>query len=141
MPTSYLRAEWVGTMKADHTLYSLHSLRKASATLAHSGGCSELEVQRHGGGRRVHIKPTSQWTITKSMTFYPLLLINHFFIYQPHPPFVFIFLQVWPIYISSYTFLHYLIQFYHTIITTYLIKYQIINFRRPACVLLLCSMR
>ena len=52
IPTSYLRGEWARIMRAigaDHTLYSLHSLRKASATLAHSGGCSELEVQRHGG--------------------------------------------------------------------------------------------
>ena len=52
MPTSYLRAEWVRTMHrigVNHTKYSLHSLRKASATLAHFGGCSELEVQRHGG--------------------------------------------------------------------------------------------
>ena len=52
MPTSYLRSAWVRTMRiigADPNMYSLHSLRKASATLAHSGGCSELEVQRHGG--------------------------------------------------------------------------------------------
>ena len=52
IPTSYLRAEWARIMRsigADHTIYSLHSLRKASATKAHSGGCSELEVQRHGG--------------------------------------------------------------------------------------------
>ena len=52
MPTSYIRAEWARTLNRigeDHTVYSLHSLRKASATLAHSGGCSELEVQRHGG--------------------------------------------------------------------------------------------
>ena len=52
IPTSYLRAEWARTMSrvgADHTKFSLHSLRKASTTVAHSGGCSELEVQRHGG--------------------------------------------------------------------------------------------
>ena len=33
----------------DRRRLSLHSLRKASATLAHTGGCSDLEVQRHGG--------------------------------------------------------------------------------------------
>ena len=52
MPTSHLRAVWGRTLTqigADPTIYSLHSLRKASATLAHSGGCSDLEMQRHGG--------------------------------------------------------------------------------------------
>ena len=52
VPTSYLRAEWgrimtrIGQSTAQ---YSLHSLRKAAATTAYGGGCTELEVQRHGG--------------------------------------------------------------------------------------------
>ena len=48
IPTSYLRTEWTCTVKkmgVDHTLYSLHGLRKASATPPHMGGCSDLEVQ------------------------------------------------------------------------------------------------
>ena len=62
-----------------------------------------------------------------------------------HPPFNFSTTHIHiyfirPIYISFYTILHHLLQFSQTTITTYFIKYQIINIRRPACVLLSCSM-
>ena len=50
--TAFLRAEWAAAVMragADHKQYSLHSLRKVSVTEAYAEGCSELEVQRHGG--------------------------------------------------------------------------------------------
>ena len=66
VPTSYLRARWGQLMRSigqNTDLYSLHSLRKASVTTAYGGGCSELEVQRHGGwsskAHRAYIKTIS----------------------------------------------------------------------------------
>ena len=50
--TAYLRSIWAQALRAvgsSHVLYGLHSIRKASATQAVMGGCSELEVQNHGG--------------------------------------------------------------------------------------------
>ena len=74
MPTSYIWAEWARTLNhigEDHTLYSLHSLRKASATLAHSGGCTVLEVQRHGGwsstGYKTYIQTDSTNVLSQSL--------------------------------------------------------------------------
>ena len=66
MPTSYLRGQWAKMLNAigeSTSKYSLHSLRKASATTAYHGGYSELEVQRHGGwssnAHRIYIRTDS----------------------------------------------------------------------------------
>ena len=71
VPTSYLRAEWGRIMQRigqSATQYSLHSLRKAAATTAYGGGCTELEVQRHGGwsssAYRAYVKTQANKKIT-----------------------------------------------------------------------------
>ena len=52
IPNSHLRAAWGAAVRragADPSMYSLHSLRKTAATAAFRAGCTELEIQRHGG--------------------------------------------------------------------------------------------
>ena len=106
IPTSYLRAECKCTLKkmgVDHTL----CLRKASATPAHSGGCSDL------AGRLVLTSPTSKQTLTKSMTFYLNHLINHSIILLSSPTQPIFLTLAGLVYLLSqlYTILPHLIQF------------------------------
>ena len=54
VPCSLVKKTWdtaLHVVGVDITTYSLHSLRKAAATQAHAKGCTETEIQRHGGWR------------------------------------------------------------------------------------------
>ena len=75
IPTSHLRTVWSATLKAvggDPRMHSLHSLRKASATTVYDAGCTELEVQRHGGwastAYRTYIRTDAQKKISKALS-------------------------------------------------------------------------
>ena len=89
MPVSYIRTVWSTAVRragADPAVFSLHSLRKASATEAFQGGCTELEVQRHSGwastAYKDYITTTSHNkisdTLNRAITTSPLLPHNHF---------------------------------------------------------------
>ena len=52
MTAAYLRAAWASMLKKlgiTPGTFGLHSIRKAAATAAHQAGCTDLQVQRHGG--------------------------------------------------------------------------------------------
>ena len=75
MPTSYIRGVWIAALTAvgeDPSVYSLHSLRKASATTAYAGGFSEPEFHHFGGwssqAHRIYIRTQEQKKISDILT-------------------------------------------------------------------------
>ena len=52
VPCTMIKKTWDAALLAagvDLAKYTLHSLRKLSATQAHAQGCTEVEIQAHGG--------------------------------------------------------------------------------------------
>ena len=73
VPVTFIKKKWdqiLINIGEDITGLTLHSLRKAAATKAVEGGCTELEVRRFGGWRsqahRVYIK-TSGEAVNKAL--------------------------------------------------------------------------
>lgn len=74
IPVTAVRSEFNRALTALHLnkdSFSLHSIRKCSATTAYTHGCAPIDVKRHGGWRSdahlVYIQPKSEKIVTSAL--------------------------------------------------------------------------